>query len=153
MRSWLYQPFLYYFIHKQPPLRLPRANSNIIDAVSRLPTQHDFVSAAFHGDPSLNAEDATALYHFLTSGIDCNLKILDVRSLRHRHHGLWYDMRSVMCAALILLVRNVDFHKIHVSANALLLMTGRCQGWPRSLDPRRCGNALGIQLPIPTGPT
>ena len=71
--------------------------------ISRLPTQEDFISTAFHGLPSLGADDATALYHFILSGIELNLKILDVRSLRHRHHGLWYDMRSLMTAALIVL--------------------------------------------------
>jgi hypothetical protein len=36
-------------------------------------------------------------------GIETNLKILEVRSLRHRHHGLWYDLRSIMTASLLLL--------------------------------------------------
>ena len=36
-------------------------------------------------------------------GIDCNLMILDTRSLPHRHHGLWYDLRAITCASLILL--------------------------------------------------
>lgn len=68
-----------------------------------MPTREDFVNAAFHGSQNFSAEDAAALYHFITSGIELNLKIVDVRSLRHRHHGLWYDMRSLMTASLILL--------------------------------------------------
>lgn len=35
--------------------------------------------------------------------VETNLKILEVRSLRHRHHGLWYDLRSIMTASLLLL--------------------------------------------------
>lgn len=100
MRSWLYQPFLYYFIHDGSSLLPPSpldygADADAIDPMSR--------GAVFHGKENLTPEDAAALYHFVMKGIECNLKILDVRSLRHRHHGLWYDMRSVMCASLILL--------------------------------------------------
>lgn len=36
-------------------------------------------------------------------GIEIKLKILKVRSLRHHHHGLWYDLRSIMIASLLLL--------------------------------------------------
>jgi hypothetical protein len=36
-------------------------------------------------------------------GIETNLTILETRSLPHRHHGLWYDLRAIMCASLILL--------------------------------------------------
>lgn len=36
-------------------------------------------------------------------GVETNLKILEVRCLRHRHHGLWYDLRSIMTASLLLL--------------------------------------------------
>jgi hypothetical protein len=35
--------------------------------------------------------------------IETNLKILEMRSLRHHLHGLWYDLRSVMTASLLLL--------------------------------------------------
>ena len=104
MRSWLFQPFLYYFIHRLPPVT-PFGSSTLTGSIMfQQPTQEDFVSmATYHANPKLSIEDATALYHFITSGVGLNLKILDVRSLRHRHHGLWYDMRSIMTAALILL--------------------------------------------------
>ncbi len=68
-----------------------------------MPSLDEFVASSSLWSDNLSAEDAAILYHFITSGIDCNLKILDVRSLRHRHHGLWYDMRSLMTASLILL--------------------------------------------------
>lgn len=121
MRSWLYQPFLYYFIHNAaiprhaqgtPTNDVQQSTSPSLTTATSTPpstsppTLEDFLSLTtlWSTEPNtLNAEDATNLYHFITSGIECNLKVLDVRSLRHRHHGLWYDMRSVMTAALILL--------------------------------------------------
>jgi hypothetical protein len=36
-------------------------------------------------------------------GIETNVKVLEVRSLRHRYHGLWYDLRSIVTASLLLL--------------------------------------------------
>ena len=43
------------------------------------------------------------LWNLILRGIDCNLNILDTRSLPHRHHGLWYDLRAITCASLIIL--------------------------------------------------
>ncbi|KAK3721479.1 hypothetical protein LTR37_003035 [Vermiconidia calcicola] len=104
MRSWLYQPFLYYFIHRQAPLKASRGSTNNSHGTPyQVPSCDEFISATCDGHSELNVEDSTALYHFITSGIECNAKILDVRSLRHRHHGLWYDLRSLMTAGLILL--------------------------------------------------
>lgn len=88
MRSWLYQPFLYYIIHSGA------STSGVPPQIThqRQPSQTSFLP-----------EDTRALHSMITAGIDCNLKIMDVRSLRHRHHGLWYDLRSTMCASLLLL--------------------------------------------------
>ena len=88
MRSWLYQPFLYHFIHHE--------------ITPQLCSREQFVLTT-QREQGLSVEDSIALYHFISSGIECNLKILDVRSLRHRHHGLWYDLRSLMTASLIML--------------------------------------------------
>lgn len=52
---------------------------------------------------SLDADDMTILESLITSGIDCSLKTLDVRPQGHRHHGLWFDLRSAMSAALSIL--------------------------------------------------
>ena len=52
---------------------------------------------------SLDADDMTILESLITSGIDCSLKTLDVRPRGHRHHGLWFDLRSAMSAALTVL--------------------------------------------------
>lgn len=104
MRSWLFQPFLYYLVHRLPAITPYGSNTLSGSPMPNTPTQEDFISAVtYSASARLSNEDATALYHFIASGIELNLKILDVRSLRHRHHGLWYDMRSIMTAALILL--------------------------------------------------
>lgn len=31
------------------------------------------------------------------------MKTIDVRAKGHRHHGLWFDLRSIMTASLVLL--------------------------------------------------
>ena len=106
MRSWLYQPFLYYFIHRYSAiLQDSRAKDGVgVPSMSghNSSTREEFVSQVRIAE-GLGTDDATALYHFVTAGIECNLKILDVRSLRHRHHGLWYDLRSIVCASFVLL--------------------------------------------------
>ena len=91
MRSWLYQPFLYYLVHATPqrPLSEFAANSPIS---THAPTEPPFIS-----------ESSNVLWSLIMRGIDCNMTILETRSLPHRHHGLWYDLRAIMCASLILL--------------------------------------------------
>jgi hypothetical protein len=97
MRSWLYQPFLYYLIHSRS-LGSPSSTEN---APGILPGT--FHARQLSSSSPLLAEDTRALHNMIAAGIECNLKIMDVRSLRHRHHGLWYDLRSTMCASLIML--------------------------------------------------
>ena len=86
-----YQPFLYYLIHARP----------------RRPSTHQIVSPSYGGDQAsttaLPGEASGVLWNLILRGIDCNLTILDTRSLPHRHHGLWYDLRAIMCASVILL--------------------------------------------------
>lgn len=120
MRSWLYQPFLYYLIHSgklRTPLvtsaddipvghhRTTSSASRILDTNNlHIPTRNSASGVAVEAtELGLDTDDTAVLHHMITSGIECNLKILDVRSLRHRHHGLWYDLRSLMCASLVLL--------------------------------------------------
>jgi hypothetical protein len=105
MRSWLYQPFMYYLIHQLPTAApLGTGDDEQAQYVTNLPPDRDaFVNAMTNASVGFSTEDATLLFHFIASGIECYIKILDVRSLRHRHHGLWYDLRSTMCASLILL--------------------------------------------------
>lgn len=91
MRSWLYQPFLYHLIHAKPQ-RLP---------AQPLGSPTGYASSAASG--SLAPEPAGVLWSLIIRGIECNLAILETRSVPHRHHGLWYDLRAIMCASLILL--------------------------------------------------
>ncbi|KAK0291774.1 hypothetical protein LTR91_008281 [Friedmanniomyces endolithicus] len=100
VRSWLYQPFMYWLIHHRTTFA-GTSSAGPKEGVHSSESRDDFVLGV--GKDGLDGKDAATLYHFLVSGIQCNLKILDMRSLRHRHHGLWYDMRSTMTAALILL--------------------------------------------------
>ncbi|KAK1823327.1 hypothetical protein LTR12_002176 [Friedmanniomyces endolithicus] len=100
VRSWLYQPFLYWLIHNRTAYPAPSSAGPKI-GVHGSESRDGFLLGA--GEIGLDAEDCATLYSFIVSGIQCSLKILDMRSLRHRHHGLWYDMRSTMTATLILL--------------------------------------------------
>ncbi|KAK0342168.1 hypothetical protein LTR91_023843 [Friedmanniomyces endolithicus] len=100
VRSWLYQPFIYWLIHNRTAYAASSSAGPKI-GVHGSESRDGFLLGA--GEIGLDAEDTATLYSFIVSGIQCSLKILDMRSLRHRHHGLWYDMRSTMTAALILL--------------------------------------------------
>ena len=73
MKSWLYQPFLYYAVH--------RASRSIGE---------------------LFPDQEMALQTLAASGIECNIKTVEDRSLHHRHHEIWYDVRALITATLIL---------------------------------------------------
>lgn len=87
MRHWLYQPFLYYLVHAKPslPPALPHSNTTV--------TQVD--------SPGHNSDQK--FWAMIERSIDCNLAILETRTLPHRHHGLWFDMRNTICASIIIL--------------------------------------------------
>lgn len=141
MRSWLYQPFLHYLIHSMPGRRLRETTSphptDLIPGYAS--TQDGFVTEMLRLDPSCTEENAALLYHFIASGIECNLKILDVRSLRHRHHGLWFDLRSTMCASLILLAIVRSGHSDWIPGGPELL-------WGRGLEVNSIGGKIGHVL-------
>lgn len=99
MRSWLYQPFLYYAIHCGY-LRDSTTYPNVIAPGSRASFPRDILNDPA---PGISPEDTKILQTMIARGVETNLKILEVRSLWHRHHGLWYDLRSVMTASLLLL--------------------------------------------------
>ena len=124
MRSWLYQPFLYYLIHSDAAPLHPQAGISASAPAGHVYGMHsreNSTGSAGHVSERLSSDDAAALYHFTTSGIECNLKILDFRSLRHRHHGLWYDLRSVMCASLILLAIVKSGHEAWIPVDVEVL--------------------------------
>jgi hypothetical protein len=103
MRSWLYQPFLYYAIHigcltgQSTALPLERSqNAQLHESGNTYNPSNDQIS-------SLHPQDASVLHNMIVSGVKCNLQILDTRSLHHRHHGLWFDLRAIMTSSIILL--------------------------------------------------
>jgi hypothetical protein len=114
MRSWLYQPFLFHLIHAHPQ-RL---------SAQSLASPTGYASSARSG--SLAPEPASVLWSLIMRGIECNLTILETRSIPHRHHGLWYDLRAIMCASLILLaiVRSGNMDLIPGGADALIGTSG-----------------------------
>ena len=120
MQTWLYQPFLYYLIHAKPfaaaadtspqqqhlQHEAPFAVNPISSILNPYPSPHSQPVALPPSIPvlaSLGPDDLAILRSLIVAGIDCNVKTLAVRCLRHRHHGLWFDLRSLMCAALVLL--------------------------------------------------
>lgn len=68
MKSWLYQPFLYYAIHCNE-------------------TQ------------AAEVRDNMILQSLISSAMEVNISTVEMRSLRHRHHGIWFDIRSIVTAS------------------------------------------------------
>lgn len=118
MRSWLYQPFLYYLIHAKPPRR----------EVSQDPTS-PYITAG--PEQPLSGESNAVLWSLILRGINCNMTILDTRSLPHRHHGLWFDLRSTVTAAFILLAVIKSGYADLIPGGATVL-TRNAQTWPNS---------------------
>lgn len=81
IRLWLYQPFLYFAAHY--PIE---ATASPVTETASL---------------ALTPEEARTVRGLVQSGLDCSMKILDARCLRHRHHGIWFDLRALVTASLI----------------------------------------------------
>lgn len=96
IRLWLYQPFLYYAIHR-----------SVYDS--------HIHSDMFPHSPS--AEEIGIIQGFVDSGLNCCMKILQARCLRHRHHGIWFDLRALVTASLIFIALarsgKVDIPNLH----------------------------------------
>lgn len=113
MQTWLYQPFLFYFIHVSRPNLLRRIavarGGGAEPTISSLLNSPPVATPGSNGIdtmsdiPRLESEEVDVLHSLVVSGIECCLKTIDVRTVCHRHHGLWYDFRSIMTASLILL--------------------------------------------------
>lgn len=90
IRLWLYQPFLFFAVHR----------------VSTDPTP-----------VSLTNEESRLVQGFVESGLNCSMKILQARCLRHRHHGIWFDLRALVTASLVFIAMarsgNLDHQTIH----------------------------------------
>ena len=107
IQSWLYQPFLFYLIHHTHDTRI----CELCTAQAAHVGAGQYAASAAATSPlawsdraeKVARDDFSALQHLIASGIECNLKTIENRSLKHRHHGLWFDLRSLMSASLILL--------------------------------------------------
>ncbi|QMW45584.1 hypothetical protein G4B11_009039 [Aspergillus flavus] len=82
IRLWLYQPFLYFVIH------------NPVDTGQEARRTR---SSSFTG------EELATIAILVQSGMHCALKILEARCLRHRHHGIWFDLRALVTSSLIVI--------------------------------------------------
>jgi hypothetical protein len=106
MRSWLYQPFLYYAIHTGYLAdKSTLGHSAAVD--NNTHTHEEHISNIYNllndRAPPLHPQDAKVLHNMIISGVECNVQILDARSLLHRHHGLWFDLRAIITSTIILL--------------------------------------------------
>lgn len=101
IRLWLYQPFLYFAAHHPigPTAAAAASATRVI-----LP-------------PPINNEESTIIQDLVQSGLDCSLNILQARCLRHRHHGIWFDLRALVTASLIFIALrrsgNIELPNIH----------------------------------------
>ena len=124
MQTWLYQPFLYYLIHAgshnsqldefniESPLDGRQNINNLLNPFSPTASSShsfDYTAAGTGQMPStsqlqpMDSNDLAVLHSLINSGIECCFKTIEVRARGHRHHGLWYDLRSLMSASLVLL--------------------------------------------------
>ncbi|KAM3469264.1 hypothetical protein MY5147_007190 [Beauveria neobassiana] len=154
MQTWLYQPFLFYFIHVARPNLLrhissdkstePRISS-LLNSPPTTGTSADSLGSVNNGIPELDNDEVELLHSLVASGIECCLKTIDVRSRGHRHHGLWYDLRSIMTASLVLLaiIKSGQAAWIPGGTDAVWGVTSQ-QYWPGNRDP--IGGKIGKVL-------
>ncbi|ATY67448.1 Fungal transcriptional regulatory [Cordyceps militaris] len=153
MQTWLYQPFLFYFIHVARPnlLRRMEASRSTEPSITSLLNSPPATAVAKEGFesindiPKLDDVEVEMLNLLVASGIDCCLKTIDVRSKGHRHHGLWYDLRSIMTASLILLAIIKSGQAAWIPGGADIVWgTPPGQYWQGSQDP--IGGKIGKVL-------
>ncbi|KAJ5295705.1 hypothetical protein N7508_010526 [Penicillium antarcticum] len=96
IRLWLYQPFLYFVVHH--PMSTPSTTSD-------------------NSTSPLTSDEFSIVQGLMESGLDCSNKILQARCLRHRHHGIWFDLRALVTASLVFIALarsgNVNIPNIH----------------------------------------
>ncbi|OAR01397.1 hypothetical protein LLEC1_04629 [Akanthomyces lecanii] len=153
MQTWLYQPFLFYFIHVAKPnlLRHVPTSKTVEPTISSLlnPPPTTILGAdsleSIDDMPKLDNEELEILHSLVVPGIECCLKTIDVRSRGHRHHGLWYDLRSIMTASVILLAIVKSGQALWIPGGADAVW-GRASGhsWNGSQDP--IGGKIGKVL-------
>ncbi|KAM3461346.1 hypothetical protein NHJ6243_005130 [Beauveria neobassiana] len=108
-------------------------------------TSADSLGSVNNGIPELDNDEVELLHSLVASGIECCLKTIDVRSRGHRHHGLWYDLRSIMTASLVLLaiIKSGQAAWIPGGTDAVWGVTSQ-QYWPGNRDP--IGGKIGKVL-------
>ena len=50
----------------------------------------------------LDAPENQALQRLVDAAMECNHTVIQNRSVRHRHHGIWFDIRALVSAVVIL---------------------------------------------------
>ena len=90
MRHWLYQPFLFYLVHARP--------GPVSPALRRARTYSSTTSSQDDSERPWNT-----FWPLIVRAIECNMAILETRTLPHRHHGLWFDLRAIISSTLLLL--------------------------------------------------
>lgn len=100
IRLWLYQPFLFFAVHH--PTGIPSTTTNALPS-------------------PLTSEEFATVQGLVQSGLDCSMKILQARCLRHRHHGIWFDLRALVTASLIFiaLARSGNAHLPNIHPRGL----------------------------------
>lgn len=137
-RSWLYQPFLYNLIHHQHGSSACEICREPQTVETGQPGSRPWELDELYSPTSI-ASDRVPLKQLISSGIACNLDILHSRMTRHRHHGTWFDLRSLVCASLILLMVVKGGHEAWIPGGADIL-------WgPRSSDYEK-DHAIGGRL-------
>ena len=59
-----------------------------------------FLYHAIHCDPqSVEAHCTLDLESLVDAAMECNAETVRVRTLRHRHHGIWFDIRAIVTAS------------------------------------------------------
>ncbi|KND86360.1 hypothetical protein TOPH_09021 [Tolypocladium ophioglossoides CBS 100239] len=103
------------WLNIKPLLRMAQEDTDVVLRIGSLlnpfsPSKTDsplltdsFAAHAAAAGSSLDGQDLAVLHSLIASGVECALKTIDVRSRGHRQHGLWYDLRSIMGAAHVLL--------------------------------------------------
>ncbi|KAM0743557.1 hypothetical protein ACQRIT_001816 [Beauveria bassiana] len=153
MQTWLYQPFLFYFVHVARPNLLRHTSSDksteprissLLNSPPTTGTSEESLGSV-NGIPELDNDEVELLHSLVASGIECCLKTIDVRSRGHRHHGLWYDLRSIMTASLVLLaiIKSGQAAWIPGGTDAVWGVTSQ-QYWPGNRDP--IGGKIGKVL-------
>ena len=60
-----------------------------------------FVYHAIHNPGWRRSQDHLGLRSLVEAGMETQLRIIQMRTVRHRHHGLWFDLRAITTSAIV----------------------------------------------------